>query len=772
MRYNEYLLEFGKQYKIMKNNINMGAAMKHLFKRGIFSKLFLNITFSVVIAILLTSIVLYSNFESMIMKYEYQARVEQLNSRQAQVSKLSEVAVKIGNQIYHDMYVTKLLYYKNPNVNDMSAAFNQLRTYRATIPYIESIYIYNKFNNYVYVEGSSEYGELTKYGYEKLNEGFLDLSASQIINNFKDYKPFKPIARSYQTEYKDTIKYFYTFFMYDSYTQNPSTSGVLINLKTDYLLDSSEWKLKEDSEYFIVDEEGNIVSDSSSLTMLNNYAGAGYIDRIINNGDSQGYFTDMVDGKKMFLVYSPRDRYGWQYVSVTNYEALLKSVNFIQVLTVIVSFVFVILSILLAFWITRRLYHPIYEMETDIKELEHERRNAKNILKRVYISDLLSCKEAVDKAYLMDYFKKLNMDMDFEKNLNLVLIRIDNYHSVVERTDSELIHAIKFSIINVFHEVLEEDYTVHGTDMGESDVLLFVNIPVSADMSKFLSRLSYAKDAVCGYFNISITPIVSSIHKKPEELMYLHRQVTEAAMHRVFYKKGSMILADNLNKKQAGEYEYPVSKEKQLVEALALGKIAEVKEIFAVIITELKDYPISIFNMAIARLVVTLNNTVNMLKKNSGNGAFENQDMILLIHRLDSIDDLEEQFFTFFDKLEEEFEKRRNGKQDLFFEQIKNQIYDKYTDSEFSIEQLAGILGKSVPYISRVYAQNSGTTIKDTIITLRMEKAKELLEKRNLSIHEVALLVGFSSTSYFHKAFKKATGVTPKEYQENANSMA
>jgi AraC-like DNA-binding protein len=531
-------------------------------------------------------------------------------------------------------------------------------------------------------------------------------------------------------------------------------------------LDASENKLRKDTEYFIVDEKGNIVSNGASLLMLQNYSDTSYIRKIISNGDKQGYFTDTVNEEKMFVVYSPRDQYGWQYVSLTRYDSMLSSVNWIQMLTIIVSFIFVIIGILLAFWITRRLYHPIYEMETDIKELEHEQRNAKNILKRVYISDLLGSSEANNKEYLKNYFRKLNMEMDFEKNLSLVLVRIDGYRGLIGRTDAEMLHAIKFSIINVFQEVLETEYIVHGTDMGESDVLFFINMEAEADHEKFAEKLLFAKEAVCGYFNISLTVVMSSFGRQPEQLMALYHQVTEAALHRVFYDKGSMIYADSLNKKPASGYEYPVSKEKQLVEALMAGKVNEGKEIYEVIFSDLRDYPISIFNMAIARLIVTLNNTVSVLKKNNVNSSFESQDMVLQLHQLESESDLKELFYSFFDKIQEEFEKKKAGKQDFFFEQIKNLIQVKYMDPDFSVESLANNLNKSVPYISRIYAQNSGTTIKDTISNLRMEMAKQLLANKNLSISEVTQRVGFSSTSYFHKAFKKANGVTPKEYQD------
>lgn len=737
-----------------------------LFKKGIFSKLFLNITLCVVLAILLTSAVLYSNFEAILMNYEYKTRAEQLSSQQAQVSKLSEVAVKIGNQIYHDMNITKLLYTKAPNVNDMSAAFGQLRTYRASIPYIESIYIYNKYNNLVYVEGGSEYAELTENGYEKLQEGFLDISARTIITNFKDYKPFKPIPRSYYSKAKKKTKYFYTFFLYDSYTNKADTSCVMINFNTDYLLDSFKDNIKNDSDHFIVDEKGNIVSCGSKFDMLRNYSSAGFIHNIVANGDKQGYFTDTVNNEKLFFVYSQRDKYGWQYVSITRYKTMQESIQNIQALTMAVSIVFVVVSILIAFWITRRLYHPIYEMETDIKELEHEKRNAKNILKRVYISDLLSSKEMPDKEYLTHYFKKINMELDFENELQLLLIRIGGYKNMAERADREAEDAVKFAVINVFTEVLGEEYTVHGTDLGEGDIILFINSCMDRNRGQFIEKLNQAGNLVSGYFNITLSLVLSSDGKKPDQLMNLYRQVSEAVLHRVFFPKGSFIDAKLINTKEANEYEYPLSKEKQLVEALMAGKIAEAKEHFLFITGELKDYPISIFNMATARLVVTLNNTVSILRKNSINGSFESADMVLMFYRLESREEFIDSFYSFFDKIGEELEKKKAVRQESFYEQMRDYIGSHYTDPDFTVESLAGALNKSVPYISRVYSQSKGTTIKDTISELRMDMAKQLLRDKNLSINEIAARVGFSSSSYFHKAFKKVNGVTPKEYQE------
>jgi transcriptional regulator GlxA family with amidase domain len=48
---------------------------------------------------------------------------------------------------------------------------------------------------------------------------------------------------------------------------------------------------------------------------------------------------------------------------------------------------------------------------------------------------------------------------------------------------------------------------------------------------------------------------------------------------------------------------------------------------------------------------------------------------------------------------------------------------------------------------------------------IRVSVAKELLSKRNLSIADVALAVGFSDASQLNRVFRKLIGVTPTVYR-------
>jgi two-component system response regulator YesN len=59
-----------------------------------------------------------------------------------------------------------------------------------------------------------------------------------------------------------------------------------------------------------------------------------------------------------------------------------------------------------------------------------------------------------------------------------------------------------------------------------------------------------------------------------------------------------------------------------------------------------------------------------------------------------------------------------------------------------------------------------GTNISDFIDNARIKKAKELLDRGNVKIYEVARAVGYETAASFTRFFRKMTGVSPQEYYE------
>ncbi len=88
-------------------------------------------------------------------------------------------------------------------------------------------------------------------------------------------------------------------------------------------------------------------------------------------------------------------------------------------------------------------------------------------------------------------------------------------------------------------------------------------------------------------------------------------------------------------------------------------------------------------------------------------------------------------------------------------------------DSEGSrtVEQVAKSLRVSTVWLTNVFQKELGQSPGEWIRSKKLSEAKHLLSHSGDSIIEIAVHLGFASSQYFATAFKRDTGLTPKEYR-------
>ena len=85
---------------------------------------------------------------------------------------------------------------------------------------------------------------------------------------------------------------------------------------------------------------------------------------------------------------------------------------------------------------------------------------------------------------------------------------------------------------------------------------------------------------------------------------------------------------------------------------------------------------------------------------------------------------------------------------------------------DINLKQLADKYNMSPSYFSRKFKLCTGFGYKEYLSTIRIMEACTLLLKTNLSITEIAQQCGFEDSNYFGDSFKKAKGISPRDYRK------
>jgi signal transduction histidine kinase/AraC-like DNA-binding protein len=85
---------------------------------------------------------------------------------------------------------------------------------------------------------------------------------------------------------------------------------------------------------------------------------------------------------------------------------------------------------------------------------------------------------------------------------------------------------------------------------------------------------------------------------------------------------------------------------------------------------------------------------------------------------------------------------------------------------QVSLKDLAAYVGLSEQHLIRSFQKEIGVTPIDYLKRYRIERAKALLEEGSRSVTEVAFEVGFCTSSYFARVFRREVGVSPSAYQK------
>ena len=84
-------------------------------------------------------------------------------------------------------------------------------------------------------------------------------------------------------------------------------------------------------------------------------------------------------------------------------------------------------------------------------------------------------------------------------------------------------------------------------------------------------------------------------------------------------------------------------------------------------------------------------------------------------------------------------------------------------NSDYLVERFS----MSYTYISTLFSKHENTTLEKFTITLKIQKVKDLIRSGELTLSEIAYMMGYSSVQYLSTQFKSVTGISVTDFKAN-----
>jgi YesN/AraC family two-component response regulator len=732
-----------------------------------YSRLLLSITLCIVVTLVLSSTFYFINYVRLDLKQTYQNDLVSLTENSSEVIHMRESAQTLSFQIYRSYLISKLMFYAKPNIYDVTTAMGELSNYINSIPYIDSIYVYNPAGAAFYVVSANG-----QNGIFKPNE-ITDKGIINILQNFKDYKAFTPIPRTYiDTLHENEKRSVYSYLCFDAIGNHQSlNSAVIVNISSDWI-NKDVSRQAQMGQSFILNDQGKLLNRNGlEATVLSQEDESLLKNRILNQNSN--YFVDEFQGHKSLISFTSADSLDWQYIRITPYELITSKIASMRNTTITTAAIILIVGLLLSWGASHLIYRPIQHMLKQMKALESDKRNHSYTLRQHLLKEWLQGISSPTSKAQMQRALSLGVSIPLTAPYGMILLKIDHFASLKQERLQDLV-VYKFAIMNISSEICSKAFEVESVDMQQDDIVLILstNEKPEALLDDHMELLAeQIQAASLEYLRISLSATYYPISNDYTELSDLYSQVKEASLHRLFYGHGSRINSREIATLKTKQYHYPKEKEKKLIEALMSLKIEDATELLHHIVLEMKENNYSKTSQALTRLSMAIHNSITTILKNN----MLDETVSVQIPRLEDCETIEQfisPHITLFEHIQHALSHRRSTKQTHLVEDINLLIEEHYSDPELCLNMIADKFQLSPIYISRLYKQHTQQTIIDVINKIRLDHAKQYLIQSNAAITGIAEQCGYTSSSYFHRIFKKNFGVTPAEYRKSYSKIS
>lgn len=656
------------------------------------------------------------------------------------------------------------LSYDRVSVIDILNSMQELTIYNSTYEFVSDIAIL--FNNKDTI--------LSTRGKENINQFFTDIFRyknidvsewNRLLSQYNNRFLILPQNVSVSNQPRRILTYIQSLPPGDK-----SFKATLILFIDIEKLNSSMEKasILQNGSLYVLDENNNFITGFNVDDKIKSFVSTQKYKNIKGGLGNNFKFSD---NERYAIFYCTSDSNGWKYVAAIPIGAVMSKINYIRIVTVLLSLAYLMIGFGVSYYVTMRNYKPLDRIIELIRSrLSHERvvENEFMFLENAIYSMFANVNRNMSEIHLYKplarntcLVKLLKDGIDSDGSLLKIMDMLEitfyyDYFMAVSLLLAEDGFFSETDYKNISSEIASHNSLVYFAEIDARNKAVIFNMEKPESARTLVYILSkYLIDASFIYRAIGVGKVYDDINS-------LHKSYEEAVVgidYRFVNGERSTVFFDDINDKDDMVDNIPEEEISNFIKSCNVGSALELAR--ETIYQSMRNRQLSLGTIrfmcySLAAIALKALEDMNIEEKVS----ISLKEILIT----DNIEEMMETIEELYKSVSALISREKESHNSQLIQEVIEYINNNYADHNLSLTQIAEIFGVSASYLSRFIKNQIGYNFVDFLNKKRIEAAKSLLLS-DRTILEVAREVGFDNDITFRRLFKKYTGLTPSKFR-------
>ena len=420
---------------------------RHISVKNFFYTLLFTFILSSIISTLILTVFLTVNYINSITSTIKKANQQLLSQTNFAIDQMDENVGRLASSFLTNSHIMAYLYSLDIESTIPVLTANDLKKQLLALPYVESVYLFNGTNGYIYS---------SKTGYQTSLSDFEDPGAATLLKdrNFLSSGAKRPVpgSKDPRTGAVKTISY---YFPMDS--SDGLNDIIVINISISSLTDSID-SLKRltaasGSGFILLDENKSFLTGIVSGSMEDDGNWLSCALQTISSREEPDNSFVKINGSYYFQVSTSNNRYGWYLLQYVSAKDIFQDVVF-TTLTGFLLFLCVLgISFLFCMYFSRRLNTPVQSLLSHNQQLSTLQRKTRYSRIQNFLNRLLENNSLDSPDQTRQQLGHLGLSYLEGEKLCMAVFKIDNYRQFLSLQNPEDLWAVRFSAVNIMEEL-------------------------------------------------------------------------------------------------------------------------------------------------------------------------------------------------------------------------------------------------------------------------------------------------------------------------------